>query len=63
MTTPQKFLLEARDELRKVVWPTRAEIIRLTLVVLTISLLVGLYIGVLDYVFAKIVEFIISLRK
>ena len=33
-TTPVNFLREVRDELKKVVWPTRDEVIRLTGVVI-----------------------------
>lgn len=56
MTTPFVFLREVSDELKKVTWPTQNEIIRLTLVVLTISLAVGLFIGGVDFVFTKITE-------
>jgi preprotein translocase subunit SecE len=36
------------DELKKVTWPTRKETVRLTLVVIGISLIIGLYIGIID---------------
>ena len=49
MTTPVTFLQQTYDELRKVTWPTRNEITRLTLIVITISVVVGLYIGGVDY--------------
>lgn len=48
MVSPLTFLLETRDELKKVVWPTRSEVIRLTSIVIIISVVVGLYIGGLD---------------
>ncbi|MCL5433133.1 MAG: preprotein translocase subunit SecE [Patescibacteria group bacterium] len=60
MTTPVKFLGEVRDELRKVTWPTQKEVIRLTLVVIAISLLVGFFIGGFDYVFTKLMELVIK---
>jgi len=60
MTTPVVFLRETYDEIKKVVWPTRNEVIRLTLVVITISILTGLYIGGLDYIFTKITELIVK---
>ena len=41
-TTPVGFLKEVRDELKKVVWPTRDEIIRLTGVVIFVSVIVGI---------------------
>lgn len=58
-TSPASFLRETRDELKKVVWPTRQEIIRLTFVVIAVSLVVGLFLGGLDFVFTKIIETVV----
>ena len=55
-TTPVGFFRETRDELKKVVWPTRQEVIRLTLVVITVSLLVGVFLGGLDFTFTSILQ-------
>ncbi len=60
MTSPRVFLEETYDEMRKVVWPTRDEVIRLTIVVIAISVAVGLYIGGLDYVFTKLMSLILG---
>jgi preprotein translocase subunit SecE len=54
MATPVTFLQQTYDELRKVTWPTRNEIVRLTLVVITISVAIGLYIGGIDYLLVGI---------
>jgi len=59
-TTPSAFLRETRDELKKVVWPTRQETIRLTMVVIVVSLLVGLFLGGLDFLFVKIMGLIVK---
>ncbi len=59
MTTPVTFVRETRDELRKVTWPTRNEVVRLTLVVISVSVIVGVYIGGLDFVFTKLLQFIL----
>ncbi|NWF78871.1 MAG: preprotein translocase subunit SecE [Chloroflexi bacterium] len=42
---------ETRSELRKVVWPTREETIRLTIVVITISVIIGLILFLGDSLF------------
>ena len=55
------YFKEVRFELSKVVWPSRSEVVKLTATVLLISLIVGLYVGGLDYLFVKLVEFIVSL--
>ncbi len=60
MKAPVKFLRETYDELTKVVWPTRNEVIRLTVIVITISIGIGLYIGGIDYVFTKVTELILK---
>ena len=45
------FTKEARAELRKVNWPTRAQTVRFTGVVIGVSLAVAVFLGALDYVF------------
>ena len=45
---PVTFIKEVRTELAKVIWPNRQETIKLTLVVILVSLGIGLYIGGLD---------------
>lgn len=59
MTQPVKFFREIYDELKLVVWPTRAEIIRLTTIVIILSVIMGLYIGGLDYIFTQGVELLL----
>ena len=60
MTSPRAFLEETYDEMKKVVWPTRDEVVRLTIVVIVISVAVGLYIGGLDYVFIKLMSLVVG---
>lgn len=55
-----KFVKEVRTELAKVTWPTRAETIRLTLIVLGISAAVGIYLGGLDLLFTQMLKLLIS---
>ncbi len=59
MTTPTVFLRETADELKKVTWPSQKEVIRLTIVVIIVSIAVGIFIGALDFVFTKIISLII----
>ncbi len=42
-------------ELRKVVWPTRREALRLSFLVLIVCVVVGIFLGALDYGFAELV--------
>jgi preprotein translocase subunit SecE len=59
-TTPIVFLKEVRDELKKVVWPTRDEVIRLTGVVILVSLFVGIFLGGADFILTKLVGLLIT---
>ena len=59
-TTPVTFLKEVRDELGKVVWPSREEIIRLTGVVILISLIVGIFLGGTDFILTKLIGLLIT---
>ena len=43
-----RYLSEVQVELKKAEWPTRAELIRLTQVVLTLIFIVAVYCGGLD---------------
>ena len=51
MSRIRRFIDEAWSELKKVTWPTREQTRNLTVLVFAISLVVGLYITVLDTVF------------
>jgi preprotein translocase subunit SecE len=44
-----KYLLEAKDELKKVAWPTRRETINYTLIVVCVSLGIALFLGAADF--------------
>lgn len=51
-----KFIREARQELKKVNWPSRKELIESTKVVIVSSLLMILFIGLVDYVYSKLIN-------
>jgi preprotein translocase subunit SecE len=52
-TTAKVFVREVRGELKKVAWPTKAEVVTSTIVVLMAVIFMTLLIFGLDYVFAK----------
>lgn len=60
MVKPLTFFREVKTELAKVVWPTRKETIRLTLVVVIVSAIVGLFIGGTDFVLTKTMEIVLK---
>lgn len=50
------------EELKKVSWPSKKEAMQLTIVVITISLIVALYVGIIDFFLAKGLEFLTKIR-
>lgn len=61
MNKPQitpDFAKDMFAELKKVSWPTREETMRLTIVVVAISLIIGLYVGIIDILLVKALEVI-----
>ena len=43
------FLTSVREELRKVTWPTRPELIKATRMIVVLSIILGLTIGLMDW--------------
>lgn len=60
MRNPSQFLQEVRTELSKVVWPSREEIFRLTLIVIFVSVIVGVFVGGLDFVFTNLMNVVLG---
>ncbi len=56
----KRFFEEAQQEFRHVNWPTRAEAIRLTSVVIAISLGLALSLGLFDYIFTELLRYFVS---
>ncbi len=57
---PVTYLREVRTELAKVVWPSRDQVVRLSLIVILVSVIVGGYVGILDYAFTKILSLFVT---
>jgi preprotein translocase subunit SecE len=55
VTRFRRYFDEVWSELRKVSWPTREHVRNLTVLVFAISLVVGVYITILDSVFQYLV--------
>ena len=52
----KKFLYEVRNELIKVHWSTRHELTGATFVVITITMLMAIFIGVVDLILSKLLS-------
>ena len=58
----KEFLQGVRSELRRVTWPDRKLVTKATISVIIFSLVVGVYLWVLDLAFTKILSLIFALR-
>jgi preprotein translocase subunit SecE len=54
------FLSEVRNELKRVTWPSQAEVYATTVVVILVSIFFGLYLFLLDISFGSVIEWIIT---
>jgi preprotein translocase subunit SecE len=52
----KKFFKEVYAELRKVTWPTKDELIGSTIVTIVVSLVVALFIGVVDRILTLVIR-------
>jgi len=53
------FFSETKQELKKVVWPTRNELIGSTLAVIVTTLILAAFIGTVDIILSQIIQRII----
>lgn len=54
------FLHEVREELDKVVWPSKEQTIRYTILVIIVTVVTGLFLGGLDYLLTLLTSFLIE---
>ncbi len=53
---------DTRSEIRKISWPSRDEIVRLSIVVIVLSVSMAIFLGVIvDWVFFQIYRFVLGL--
>lgn len=59
MNKPWKFLKEVRAELEKIVWPSREQTIRYSILVIVIAIGTGLLLGSFDFLLTLLSNFLI----
>lgn len=47
------YLQEVKAEMNKVTWPSRNDVVNLTILVIIVSVIIGIYIGGLDFAFTN----------
>jgi preprotein translocase subunit SecE len=61
MSKITEYFQETKAELKHVIWPSRAQTIYYTLIVVILSVIVAYYLGIFDFLFTRGLEKIISL--
>ncbi|MFC1687497.1 preprotein translocase subunit SecE [Patescibacteria group bacterium] len=46
-----QYVKESKDELKKVIWPSKKETVRHTLLVIGVSVGVAIFLGIADFIF------------
>lgn len=60
MVNVRSFLKEVKEELKKVNWASKEETIGTTTVVIVLLIILSIFIGVVDVVLSKIIQFIVG---
>jgi len=55
-----EYFRDTRGELRKVTWPTRSQATNLTLIVLAVTVVMALFLGAVDLLFATLIRLIVG---
>ena len=58
--SPIQFLKEVREELGRVTWPTKEEVVEATTGIIVFCAFIAVYFWILDTIFAKGLELIIA---
>ncbi len=55
----KQFLYEVKIEFKKITWPTRKETIATTVAVISFSLFIAFYLGLIDVILTKLVQWMV----
>jgi preprotein translocase subunit SecE len=53
-----KFLRDVRNELSRVAWPSRSEIVASTIIVIVTVAFFAIFVGILDLIFVQIIKYV-----
>jgi len=60
MTSPAQFIRQVKQEVAKITWPSRADAMRGTFMVIVVSVVLAAFLLVVDFVFAHFVGYVIG---
>ena len=59
-TTPAQFVRQVKQEISKITWPTKAETMQGSVIVIVMSVLIALFLFVIDMIFARIIQVVLG---
>jgi len=59
----RNFLSDVRGELKKVTWPTKNDLQKTTIAVIVLSVIIGVYLWVIDLSFQVLIQKVIKIFK
>ncbi len=59
-TSPAQFVRQVKQEVSKITWPTRKETMQGSVVVIVMSVLIALFLFVIDMIFARIIQVVLG---
>ena len=62
-TSPAQFVREVRQEMAKVTWPTRKELVVTTVSVFAMAIAAALFFFVVDQIIAVVVELVLGIGR
>jgi preprotein translocase subunit SecE len=63
MKRMRSFFTDVKSELKKVTWPNRNDLQKTTIAVIVLSVIFGIYLKSVDYIFQWIVQHVIGVFK
>jgi len=51
-----RFAMDIYSELKKVIWPKRADVVNLTIVIVIVTILIGTFLGLVDIGFGWLID-------
>lgn len=59
-TTPAQFVRQVKQEVAKITWPTRSEVLQGTITVAVMSVVIALFLFLVDLIFAGAIRLLLD---
>jgi len=59
LTRVRNYVTSVRSEIGRVSWPSRKEVVSLTVLIILLAVVLGIYLGLVDVIFQQILRFLL----